>query len=92
MSEKGYVNDDNWPEIALLIARAIRARPVVRDHPTWWVRLHVDGLPQHHKLYVANKIFALHRIWILVELPHSSHVNQVDLAAILLHSIRSFLC
>jgi hypothetical protein len=77
MSKKGYVNDENWLEIALIVARAIRNLPVVKDHPTWWVRLHVDGLSSHHKVYQANLIFAAHRIWIIVEIPHSSHLNQV---------------
>jgi hypothetical protein len=37
----------------------------------------VDGLAQHHKLYQANIIFEAFKIRIIVEIPHSSHLNQV---------------
>jgi hypothetical protein len=78
MSKKGYVDDDVWLKIALHICRAIRNLPVVKDHPRWWIRLHVDGLAQHHKMYQANLVFYAYRIWLVVELPHSSHLNQVS--------------
>jgi hypothetical protein len=73
----GYIDDLTWLRVAKWLAPRIRALPVIRDHPTWWVRLHMDGLRQHSSIFQANFIFASFKIWIIIELPHSSDLNQV---------------
>jgi hypothetical protein len=75
-NDRGYMTNETWLKIVPLICKAIRSLPVVRDHPTWWFRLHLDGLVSHHCLLQANVIFACYRIWVIIEWPHSSHVNQ----------------
>lgn len=75
-SPTGYVIKELWVKAALIYAKAIRALPVVRDHPLWWFRLHLDGLTVHESLFKANEIFSLMRILLVIENSHSSHVNQ----------------
>jgi hypothetical protein len=75
-NERGYMTNETWLELVPLLCEAIRALPVVRDHPTWWFRLHLDGMVSHHTVLKANIIFAAYRIWVIIEWPHSSHVNQ----------------
>ena len=72
----GYLDTESWEEAAPRIARAMRSAPVVCDHPTWWIRVHLDGLQVHANSVKANMTFFSLRIWIIIEWPHSSHVNQ----------------
>ena len=74
-SENGMMTHAAWTELAPRIAKSIRALPVICDHPSWWFRLHVDGLSAHD-LFEANKIFADSKILVVIEESHSSHVNQ----------------
>jgi hypothetical protein len=71
-----YTDDASWPKVAKVIAKSIRAAPVVKDHPDWWVRLHMDGLVSHQKLAEVNQMFFDLKILLVIENSHSSHVNQ----------------
>jgi hypothetical protein len=75
MTPSAYLNDETWIKIAPLIAKGIRSMPVIRDHPTWWVCLTMDGYGSH-LLPEALVVFSKHRIEALKEEGDTSAVNQ----------------
>jgi hypothetical protein len=70
----GYMTHRTWMKVARILAKYIRRLPVVRDHPDWWFRLHLDGLTAHEAMAHANQIFFLFKILIVIENSHSSQV------------------
>jgi hypothetical protein len=76
MTPNAFMTHDAWDESAELLAKGIRAMPVIRDHPTWWVILHLVGFKSHVMTYEAQKIFAEYRILVVKENAHSSQINQ----------------
>jgi len=76
MTPNAYVNDDVWLSIAPNIAKGIRAMPVIKDHPSWWVVLSLDGFGAHCNVQLALQIFSDHKIWIIKEEGDTSQVNQ----------------
>jgi hypothetical protein len=86
--------EETWVTVAKILVKHIRDLPVVRDHPNFWFRLHLDGLSAHEKLYVANKIFFDAKILLVIENSHSSHINQAydkDPARASKQALRDFL-
>jgi hypothetical protein len=94
MNAKGRMTHASWITAVTFIARGLRALPVVRDHPLWWFRLHLDGLKSHEAVYKANEIFFLFRILLVIERSNSSHVNQAydkDPARVSKDTMRTFI-
>ena len=76
MTPTAFMTDDAWIALAEKLAKGIRAMPVIKDHPNWWVCLILDGYGSHVKNLLANAIFNELKILILKELADMSHVNQ----------------
>ena len=76
MTENGFMTDEAWDELAEDLARGIRALPIIKDHPTWWVFFTLDGFHAHKMTLKAQLIFAKYLLMILIEEGDSSHVNQ----------------
>lgn len=47
MTETAFMTDKIWDKAAPLLASNIRSMPAVKDHPNWWVVLHLDGFKSH---------------------------------------------
>jgi hypothetical protein len=47
MTETAYMTNETWDKVAPRLASNIRDMPVVKDHPNWWVVLHLDGFKSH---------------------------------------------
>jgi hypothetical protein len=71
-----YLTDPIWLEKAPIIAKGIRAMPVICNYPTWWVSLSLDGYGSHVNIDPSIQIFTEHRIWIIKEKADSSQTNQ----------------
>ena len=54
----------------------IRAMPVIRDHPDWWVYLTLDGFKSHANINEALQDFSDTKIRVVKEEAGTSHVNQ----------------
>ena len=76
MTPNAFTTDRAWDESAGKLANGIRMLPVVRDHPTWWFILHLDGFKSHVMTYAAQQVFYDHRILVIKENAHSSQINQ----------------
>lgn len=76
LDANAFMTDETWIQIAPTLAKGIRTMPIVRDHPTWWVRLTLDGFSSHVMCLIALMIFWELRIEILKEDGHASHVEQ----------------
>ena len=76
MTPTAFMTDDAWEEITPFLIKGIRAMPVIRDHPLWWVRLSLDGFKSHVNSASSMKLFQEAKIDILKEEADSSQVNQ----------------
>jgi hypothetical protein len=47
MTEGAYMTNEVWDRVATRTAANIRDMVEIRDHPTWWVVLHLDGYKSH---------------------------------------------
>lgn len=70
------MTEDAWLAMASKVARGIRALPVIKDHPEWWVLKIVDGFGAHVKNLEAMLVYHEHKILVLKEEGDASHVNQ----------------
>jgi hypothetical protein len=76
MTETAYMTDGAFDELAENFCQGIRDAPIVRDHPKWWVFMTADGLHAHKMTEAAQRIFAEHKIYLLIEEADNSHVAQ----------------
>jgi hypothetical protein len=76
MTPNAFMTNDAWNGSAKQLAAGIRAMDVIRDHPEWWVVLHLDGFKSHVMTYEAQQTFHDAKILIVKENAHSSQVNQ----------------
>ena len=74
MTENAFLTDATWLQLVPHLAKGIRSMPVIRDHPTWWVFLALDGYLTHVRLWQALDIFYNHKFLLLKEEGDSSHV------------------
>jgi hypothetical protein len=42
-----YMTEEAWVELAPKMAAGIRAMPIIRDNPQWWVIKIIDGFGPH---------------------------------------------
>ena len=76
MTPTGYMTEEAWVELAPKMAGGIRAMPIVRDNPEWWVIKIIDGFGPHTSSIDAMETYYESRILLLKEEGDSSHVNQ----------------
>lgn len=76
MTDSGYMTEAAWVEMAPVVAAGIRAMPIIRDHPDWWVVKIIDGFGPHTSSLEAMKIYEAHKIMLLKEEGDTSHVCQ----------------
>jgi hypothetical protein len=76
MTPTGYMTEEAWVELAPKMAAGIRAMPIIRDNPQWWVIKIIDGFGPHTSSIEAMELYANARILLLKEEGDSSHVNQ----------------
>ena len=76
MTGGAYMTHEAWDLSAPKLAQGIRNMPVIRDHPEFWVILHLDGFKSHVMTYEAQQILYDHKILVVKENSQSSHVNQ----------------
>jgi hypothetical protein len=77
MTPNAFMTNAAWDGAAERLATGMRALPSIKDHPTLWLVLHLDGFKSHVMTYEAQAIFRKHRILVVKENSHSSQVNQV---------------
>ena len=77
MTPTGFMTNEAWDDMAEKLAKGIRQMPVIKEHPDYWVVLHLDGFKSHVMTYRAQATFRQYKILIVKENGHSSHVNQV---------------
>jgi hypothetical protein len=65
-----------WVAMAPSMATGIRAMPVIKTMPEWWVLKIIDGFGPHVSSLDAMEIYESHKILLLKEEGDSSHVNQ----------------
>jgi hypothetical protein len=75
MTPNAYMTDEAWIELAPGLCAGIRAMPVIKDHPDWWVVMTLDGFTSHLG-NEALKVFEAHKIMVVKEEGDMSHVNQ----------------
>ena len=76
MTPEAFMTNDTWDTIVPELVKGIRAMPVIRDHPNFWVILHLDGFKSHVMTLKAQMMFRHHRILVVKENSHSSQINQ----------------
>jgi hypothetical protein len=76
MTPTAFMTNEAWDQSAERLAKGIRDMPVIRDHPSFWVVLHLDGFKAHVMTYAAQQVFWEHKILVVKENSHSSQVNQ----------------
>jgi hypothetical protein len=76
MTPSAYMTNTVWDQVALIVAKGLRNLPVVRDNPDWWIILYLDGFESHTNTAAAQAIFTEHKIFVVKENSHSSHINQ----------------
>jgi hypothetical protein len=62
MTPTGYMTEEAWVELAPKMAGGIRAMPIVRDNPEWWVIKIIDGFGPHTSSIDAMEIYYESRI------------------------------
>ena len=72
-----YLTGNAWLELSTITAKGIRAIPVIRDHPDWWVSLSLYGFGSHVNVDAANENFTKLKIWIMKEEADTSQTCQV---------------
>jgi hypothetical protein len=58
MTLTGYMTEEAWVEMSPAIADGLRALPVVRDMPHWWMLKFIDGFGAHTSSSAAMEIYA----------------------------------
>jgi hypothetical protein len=58
MTDTGYMTELAWVEMSPSIADGLRALPVVRDMPQWWMIKFIDGFGAHTSSVAAMEIYA----------------------------------
>jgi hypothetical protein len=44
MTETAFMTEDIWDDdVAEDLAKSMRAAPIVKDHPDWWILASADG-------------------------------------------------
>eukprot|EP00966_Prymnesium_polylepis_P311659 7201433-Prymnesium_polylepis.1 len=76
MTKTGYMTEEAWVEMAPKMVTGIRAMPVVKDMPNWWVLKIIDGFGPHTSSEKAMQIYWDAKILLLKEEADSSHINQ----------------
>ena len=76
MTPSGFMTDDAWLKVTRDVAAGIRRRPVIVDHPDWWVVMTFDGFKCHVNNPVALRVWWEHRIMLIKEEGDNSHVAQ----------------
>ena len=76
MCPSAYMTDETWIKLVPEFCRGIRAMPVIKDHPEWWMTLTLDGYSSHINCNEALEEFARNKIQIVKEEGDTSHVNQ----------------
>ena len=76
MTDTGYMTEAAWLEMAPKMGDGLRALPVVRDMPGWWMIKFIDGFGAHTSSAAAMQIYYDRKILLLKEEGDSSHVNQ----------------
>ena len=77
ITENAYLTNEVWDEDTVpQLIKTIRNMPVIRDHPTWWVKLYLDGFGAHVDSLKSQQAFTNGRILVVKENSNSSQVNQ----------------
>ena len=76
MTKSGYMTEEAWLAITEKMCAGIRAAPVVRDMPDWWVIKVIDGFGPHTSNLKSMELYAASKILLLKEEGDASHVNQ----------------
>ena len=76
LTPAAFMTNAAWDESAEELARGIRQMPVIKDHPNYWVILHLDGFKSHVMTYAAQMMFRRYKIMVVKENSHSSQINQ----------------
>jgi hypothetical protein len=76
MSPNAYMTDEVYLTLFPFLCKGIRQMPVIKEHPTWWVVLSLDGFGSHVNVHKAQEIFSQHKILVIKEEGDTSHVNQ----------------
>ena len=72
-----FMTEAAWLEMAEDRAKGIRAMPVIKDHPLWWVAEILDGFGAHFMNPQALAIYWRYRIMQIKEEGDTSQVNQL---------------
>ena len=75
MAPTAYMTDEVWKEMVPYLCKELRDKPVVRDHPDWWLFMTLDGYSSHLVGDVLE-IFNEHKIFIIKEEGDTSQVCQ----------------
>jgi hypothetical protein len=76
MTPTAFMTNEAFDEIAEPLAKGIRAMPVIKHYPDFWVVLHFDGCKSHIMTHHAQKMFYNHNIICVKENSHSSQINE----------------
>ena len=76
MTPNAYLTDEAFDQLVPSLCKGIRAMPVVKDHPDWWLVLSMDGFGSHVNVNTAHEVFFQHKIFVIKEEGDTSHVNQ----------------
>ena len=76
MTPTGFMTDETFDAMARNLAEGIRAMPVIKEHPTWWVLLTGDGFHSHKMTLRAQVVLFEYKIMLLIEEGDSSQTNQ----------------
>lgn len=76
MTPSAFMTNEAWDDMAEALGKGIREVAIVRDHPEWWVVLHLDGYKSHVMTLKAQQILREHRILVMKENSQSSQINQ----------------
>jgi hypothetical protein len=75
MTPSAYMTDKAWLKVAPHLCKGLRALPVVRDHPDWYMFVTLDGYSSHLQ-DKALAIFTEYRILLVQEDGDTSQINQ----------------
>jgi len=72
-----FMTMEAWEEMAEPVAKGIRAMPVIRDHPNWWLIYILDGFVCHFGSPKALDVYYKNKILLVKEEGDTSHVCQI---------------
>lgn len=75
VNASAYMTNEMWQECVPKLCKGIRAMPLVRDHPDWWVVLSLDGYASHLDAD-SLLVFQQHKILVIKEEGDTSQVSQ----------------